>query len=80
MSLSPSHSPTGNVEGYLKLLDRLRSAVDFFRNNNPSSLELSHVVSNYIYSVYIVYIVYRVYSVCVLCIVSLVCVMCIVCV
>ena len=39
-------SPTGNVDGYLKLLDKLRSAVDFFKHNNPSSLELSHVVSN----------------------------------
>lgn len=28
----------------MKLLDKLRVAVDFFRYNNPSSMELSHVV------------------------------------
>ena len=40
------YSPTGNIEGYLKLLDKLRAAVDFFKNNNASSMELSHVVSD----------------------------------
>ena len=41
-----SHSsPDGNnVDLYLKQLDRLRVAVDFFTHNNPNSVELSHVV------------------------------------
>ena len=40
-----SCSPDGrNIDAYLKLLDRLRVAVDFFSHSNPSSLELSHVV------------------------------------
>jgi exocyst complex protein 7 len=37
--------PAGDIEGYLKLLDKLRVAVDFFKYNNPSSDELSHVNS-----------------------------------
>lgn len=35
--------PGSNIEGYLKLLDRLRVAWDFFTHNNPGSVELSHV-------------------------------------
>ncbi len=37
------NGPTGNIEVYLKLLDRLKMAVDFFTHNNPGSVELSHV-------------------------------------
>ena len=38
-------SPDGNnVESYLKLLDRLKVAGDFFNHNNPNSVELSNVV------------------------------------
>lgn len=39
--------PKGNFEAYLKLLDKLRAAVDFFRHNNPSSMELSHVTTSF---------------------------------
>ena len=35
--------PSGGVEGYIKVLERLRVALDFFQSNNPSSVELSHV-------------------------------------
>ena len=35
--------PSGNIEGYLKVLDKLRVAVEFFNHNNPGSVELSHV-------------------------------------
>ena len=35
--------PSGDVEGYIKVLDRLKVALDFFHANNPSSVELSHV-------------------------------------
>ena len=35
--------PTGNIDGYLKLLDKLRVALDFFNHNNPGGVELSHV-------------------------------------
>lgn len=34
----------GNIENYLKLMERLRVAVDFFNHNNPGSVELGHVV------------------------------------
>ena len=34
----------GNIEGYLKLMERLRVAVDFFNYNDPGSVELGHVV------------------------------------
>ena len=35
--------PGGDIEGYLRVLDRLKEAADFFNANNPTSVELSHV-------------------------------------
>ena len=35
--------PSGSVDSYLKLLERLRVALEFFQHSNPSSVELSHV-------------------------------------
>lgn len=35
--------PSGNIEAYLKLLDRLKIAWDFFKQNNPESIELGHI-------------------------------------
>ena len=35
--------PSGNIEAYLKLLDRLKVAWDFFKQNNPESIELGHI-------------------------------------
>lgn len=40
------HSPAGNVEMYLSLMDRLHTAVEFFTQSNPGSVELGSVVSN----------------------------------
>ena len=34
----------GNLEVHLKLMERLRVAVEFFNHNNPGSVLLSHVV------------------------------------
>jgi len=38
------YSPSGNVEGYLNLMDRLHTAVEFFQHSNPGSVELGSVV------------------------------------
>ena len=42
--LSFASPQDGNIEVYLKLMERLRVAVDFFNHNNPGSVELGHVV------------------------------------
>ena len=47
-----SHSPGGNVEIYLNLMERLHTAVEFFTQSNPGSVELGSVVSSAI--VYVV--------------------------
>ena len=39
-------SPGGNVEVYLNLMDRLHTAVEFFTQSNPGSVELGSVVSS----------------------------------
>ena len=39
------YSPGGNVEMYLNLMDRLHTAVEFFTQSNPGSVELGSVVS-----------------------------------
>ena len=39
-------SPAGNVEVYLNLMDRLHTAVEFFTQSNPGSVELGSVVSS----------------------------------
>ena len=36
--------PSGNVDGYLAHLDQLKTALDFFSQNNPESVEMGHVV------------------------------------
>ena len=41
-----SHSPGGNVEIYLNLMERLHTAVEFFTQSNPGSVELGSVVSS----------------------------------
>ena len=41
-----SLSPGGNVEMYLNLMERLHTAVEFFTQSNPGSVELGSVVSN----------------------------------
>lgn len=38
--------PGGNVEMYLNLMERLHTAVEFFTQSNPGSVELGSVVSN----------------------------------
>lgn len=35
--------PTGDIKTYLGLLDRLKDASKFFKQNNPDSMELSHI-------------------------------------
>lgn len=35
--------PSGNIDGYLTLLDQLKGALDFFAQNNPESVEMGHV-------------------------------------
>ena len=35
--------PVASIEAYLKLLEKLHVAVEFFTQNNPGSVELSHV-------------------------------------
>ena len=39
--------PSGNIDGYLKLLERLESAISFFNTNNPSSVELPRLNALY---------------------------------
>lgn len=39
------YSPGGNVEMYLSLMERLHTAVEFFTQSNPGSVELGSVVS-----------------------------------
>eukprot|EP00731_Ephydatia_muelleri_P028523 Em0020g167a len=39
--------PSGNIDGYLKLLERLESAISFFDTNNPSSVELPRLNALY---------------------------------
>ena len=41
---SVCYSPSGNVESYLSLMDRLHTAVEFFQQSNPGSVELGSVV------------------------------------
>lgn len=35
--------PSGDVKSYLGLLDKLKDASKFFKQNNPESLELTHI-------------------------------------
>ena len=35
--------PSGDIKTYLELLDRLKDASKFFKQNNPDSMELSHL-------------------------------------
>ena len=35
--------PSGNITGYLELLNKLKGALDFFTQNNETSVELGHV-------------------------------------
>ena len=35
--------PSGNIKTYLGVLDKLKDALKFFKQNNPESLELSHI-------------------------------------
>ncbi|XP_065898323.1 exocyst complex component 7-like [Dysidea avara] len=37
--------PSGNVESYLSLMDRLHTAVEFFQQSNPGSVELGSVTT-----------------------------------
>ena len=39
--------PSGSIEAYLKLLEKLESALTFFSNNNPSSVELPRLNALY---------------------------------
>lgn len=39
--------PSGNIEGYLKLLERLESALSFFNTNNTNSIELPRLNALY---------------------------------
>jgi len=38
-------SPTGQLDAYIKNLERVLDAIDFFNHNNPNCLELSNLVS-----------------------------------
>ena len=39
--------PSGSIEAYLKLLEKLESALTFFDTNNPSSIELPRLNAQY---------------------------------
>ena len=43
VEIKVQNGPISGVDGYIKVLERLRVALDFFQSNNPSSVELSHV-------------------------------------
>ena len=38
-------SPSGQLDAYIKNLERVLDAIDFFNQNNPNCLELSNLVS-----------------------------------
>ena len=46
LTCNEAHSPGGNVEMYLNLMERLHTAVEFFTQSNPGSVELGSVVSS----------------------------------
>lgn len=39
------NSPSGQLDTYIKNLERVLDAIDFFNQNNPNCLELSNLVS-----------------------------------
>ena len=40
-------SPTGQLDAYIKNLERVLDAIEFFNQNNPNSLELPNLVCVY---------------------------------
>ena len=38
------HSPTGQLDAYIKNLERVLDAIEFFNQNNPSCVELTNLV------------------------------------
>lgn len=46
MGPGPSQNGIPTLEPFLKAMDRLQSAQEYFEKNNPQSVELENVVSN----------------------------------
>ena len=38
------YSPTGQLDAYIKNLERVLDAIEFFNQNNPSCVELTNLV------------------------------------
>ena len=38
------NSPTGQLDAYIKNLERVLDAIEFFNQNNPNCMELSNLV------------------------------------
>lgn len=47
MGPGPSQNGIPTLEPFLKAMDRLQSALEYFEKNNPQSVELENVVSIY---------------------------------
>ena len=39
-----SNRPTGQLDAYIKNLERVLDAIEFFNHNNPNCMELSNLV------------------------------------
>ena len=46
------YSPTGQLDAYIKNLERVLDAIEFFNQNNPSCVELSNLVCVTFYFIY----------------------------
>ena len=46
------HSPTGQLDAYIKNLERVLDAIEFFNQNNPSCVELTNLVCVTFYFIY----------------------------
>lgn len=46
MGPGPSQNGIPTLEPFLKAMDRLQSALEYFEKNNPQSVELENVVSS----------------------------------
>ena len=46
------YSPTGQLDAYIKNLERVLDAIEFFNQNNPSCVELTNLVCVAFYFIY----------------------------
>lgn len=46
------YSPTGQLDAYIKNLERVLDAIEFFNQNNPSCVELTNLVCVTFYFIY----------------------------